>query len=143
MNCWKFKVWIFSLLAFFTSFQTKAQLGYDELFQTDSIATLNITISENNWQFLTSDPERKDYVSCNLKGFGKELDSIGIRFKGSYGTLWSCLDEDNNLTCNKLSLKLDINYFFKDQEFYGIKKLNLHSMARDPSIMREILACVF
>lgn len=143
MNCWKFKVWIFSLLAFFTSFQTKAQLGYDELFQTDSIATLNITISENNWQFLTSDPERKDYVSCNLKGFGKELDSIGIRFKGSYGTLWSCLDEDNNLTCNKLSLKLDINYFFKDQEFYGIKKLNLHSMGRDPSKMREKLAYDF
>jgi len=136
----KFKEGYLLILLIIISLFTKAQTNYSRLFQVDSVATLKINIDEVNWQFLTNDPERKDYVPAKISGFEETLDSVGIRFKGSYGTLWSCVDEQNNITCNKLSLKLDFNLYKKGQNFLGFKKFNLHSMTRDPSKMREKLA---
>ena len=37
-------------------------------------------------------------------------------------------------------MKLSFNKYDDDQRFYGMKKMNLHAMMNDNSLMRECLA---
>ena len=57
------------------------------------------------------------------------------RPQGYMGSLRICLL--NMFECKKLSYKLKFNFIDKNQRFYGLKKLQLHSSFHDPSFMRE------
>ena len=69
------------------------------------------------------------YTFCKVELDGTLLDTIGIRHKG-YNSWWSS---------PKKPIKLDLNRFIKGQNYQGLKKLNLHNRAGDPSFMRENL----
>lgn len=109
------------------------------LFTTDSIVKVYINLAENDLQFLNADPARKDYVVAQVKWGNQIFDSVAMRYKGSVGTLQSCIDSNKNRVCEKFSIKLDFNQYIKGQKLHGIKKINLNSMVRDPSKMREKL----
>lgn len=129
------------VIPLFGNSQTFFQNQSDSLFQTDPIATIHLQFSKEDWLFLINDPERQDYAPAQLAIFGETLkDSVGVRFKGSFGTLWSCVDENDSITCPKLSMKVDVNFKSKKQRLFGVKKFSLHSMVNDGSKMREILA---
>ena len=65
---------------------------------------------------------------------------IGVRYKGSVGSLRLCFDQQGNRTCPKLSMKLDFDQYVGGQRFLGLEHLNLHAMMRDPSLMKDRLA---
>lgn len=69
------------------------------------------------------------YSYCKAELDGTPLDTIGIRHKG-YNSWWSS---------PKKPMKLDLNRFKKGQTYQGLKKLNLHNRAGDPSFLRENL----
>ena len=91
------------------------------------------------------------YVQAALKVGDTELPTIGVRFKGNY-SIWGCIDyatkervsrlapQFGNIdVCQRFSLKLDFNRFDDTARLDGLKKLNLHAMAADPSKLRERL----
>ncbi|RLE17433.1 MAG: hypothetical protein DRJ50_14095, partial [Actinobacteria bacterium] len=76
---------------------------------------------------------------------GEEIGPIGVRYKGSIGAFLFCTDGPNPFmptgakTCTKLSMKLKINWDGSDEEFYGVKKVQLHSQNLDDTKMHERL----
>lgn len=87
----------------------------------------------------------KDKVAANAFGIehayvrgkfvfnGRAYDDVGIRWKGnsSYALARATL---------KKPLKIDFNRFREDQEFHGLKQINLSNNALDPSQIRESLS---
>jgi len=63
---------------------------------------------------------------------GDTLYEVGFRFKGKYSNY--------GFPGNKKPFRLDFNEFIKGQDFQGLKKLNLHNLAGDPSFLREFMA---
>ncbi len=91
------------------------------------------------------------YVTASLRVGDKEFPSIGVRFKGQF-SVWGCVDMATGTrkvrvepafrdidVCQRFSLKLDLDRFDDRARLDGLKKLNLHAMAADPSKMRERL----
>lgn len=70
------------------------------------------------------------YTYCKIELDGTLLDTIGIRHKG-FNSWWSS---------PKKPMKLDLNRFKKGQNYQGLKKLNLHNRAGDPTFLRENLS---
>jgi len=102
-------------------------------------------MTEEALAFLDADPGAEEYVEGVLSFEGEVVGTVGVRYKGSIGAFVNCLDGPNpfvpsgNKLCSKLSMKIKINWDGADRTFYGVKKLQLHSMNNDPSQMRERL----
>jgi spore coat protein H len=92
------------------------------------------------WQRLQAEAIEQDYAEAELDVGGQHLSRVGLRFKGSLGTLASCLAPDGTRTCAKLSMKLKFNEYLPEQRLSGLKRLNFNSMVRDPSQLRERVA---
>jgi spore coat protein H len=91
------------------------------------------------------------FVEASLRVGDVQIDRIGVRFKGDY-SIWGCVDYatgqrlsrvdpffGNIDVCQRFSLKLDLDRYVGAARLDGLKKLNLHAMAFDPSKMRERL----
>lgn len=138
----------------------REQLG-DQVFDEDRVQAYYLTISDEEHAKLmdfstllvdefTVNKER--YVEAALRVGDTELSSIGVRLKGNY-SIWGCVDFASGErvqrveatfgdvdVCQRFSLKLDFNRYDDDARLDGLKKLNLHAMAADPSKLRERLA---
>ncbi len=66
------------------------------------------------------------YAPASVTIDGTVLDSIGIRFKG-FNSWWNSI---------KKPIKVDLNKY-KDHEYDGLSKFNLHNGSGDPSFIRE------
>ncbi len=120
-------------------------LDSDYLFDQDKFLTFELILSEENLAFLDNDPAAEEYVEGSLKFEGETVSPVGIRYKGSIGAFVGCVSGSNWFepsgykTCPKLSMKIKINWENSSDKFYGLKKLQFHSMNQDPSQMRERL----
>lgn len=79
---------------------------------------------------LNGAPQR--FIPTHISIDGVLLDSVGLRFKGKYSNY--------GFPGRKKPLRLDFNKFLPGQDFQGLKKLNLHNLAGDPSFLREYMA---
>jgi len=137
----------------------KATIG-DRVFDESALRSYYLTFSEAEYEKLmdlstllvnawTVNEDR--YVEASLRVDDQELPSIGVRFKGQF-SLWGCVDIATGTrrvrvepvfrdidVCQRFSLKLDLDRYDDAARLDGLKKLNLHAMAADPSKMRERL----
>ena len=119
-----------------------ADRSTDELFDPASLHTFEFTVAESDLQFLDSDPTAEEYVPATMTFEGETIE-VGLRYKGSIGAFVGCVDGPNLFdpsgakSCTKLSMKVKINWNDGDDEFFGVRKLQLHSMNLDPSQLRE------
>ena len=126
----------------------------------DTVRTYRLTIGEQDmntlldYAVLSPGPGNTNpvFVSAHLGLEDRELDSIGVRFRGDQ-SLWDCIANGkrkvgihypqfgfgNDDVCAKFSFKFSFKKYRDDQRLYGLKKLNLRSMSYDPSKMRERL----
>ena len=83
------------------------------------------------------------------EGVPELYEKAGIRYKGSKGSLEFCFSNAtgnegsspfNKRLCKKLSIKVSFDYLDDNGRFHGMKKIQLHAMMNDPSMMRECLA---
>ena len=120
-------------------------LKSDYIFDQDKLHTLDLEIPEDNLEFLDADPTAEEYVEGKLTFEGETISPVGVRYKGSVGAFIGCVgggvwwSPSGRKTCTKLSMKIKINWLDSDLKFYGLKKLQLHSMNNDESQMRERL----
>ena len=104
-------------------------LKSEYIFDQERLHTFELTIPEENLDFLNDDPAREEYVDGKLTFEGEEIAIIGIRYKGSIGGFVNCLSGNNwanpsgRKICTKLSMKLKINYADKDKKFYVIEDI--------------------
>ena len=115
------------------------------LFDQDTVHTFQIELSDDALAELDSDPAAEEFVEGSLTFDGETIGPIGVRYKGSIGAFIGCTSGSNPFapegekTCTKLSLKLKINWDGADQEFYGQRRVQLHSMNLDPTLMHDRL----
>lgn len=110
------------------------------LFHPDSLYHFEVTVEDSSWDWLNRHVVDEEYVPAKVKVRGQEFRNVGIRYKGAYGTLRLCFDGAGKLICEKLSLKLSFDEYEKKQKFQGLKRLNFHSMSRDPTKLHDRLA---
>jgi hypothetical protein len=110
-----------------------------ELFAWDHVPVFEATLPAERWSYLREHAREELYEPAELRFEGKALGTVGLRFKGSIGTLSSCFDAQGHLTCSKLSMKLGFDEYRPETRFFGLKRLNLHAMARDESKLHERL----
>lgn len=117
----------------------------DYLFDQTKLHTFEITVDTPKLAILNEDPAAEEYVEASLAFEGESVGPVGLRYKGSVGAFIGCTDGPNPLapsglkTCDKLSMKIKIDWTDPDALFYGVSKVQLHSMNLDPSLMRDRL----
>ena len=131
------------------------------VFDESQVQSYYLTFSDEEYarlldlQTLLLDPYTVNadrYVRAALRVGDTELPTVGVRYKGNY-SIWGCVDFatgqrvkrvepifGNVDVCQRFSLKLDFNRYDDTLRLDGLKKLNLHAMAADPSKLRERLA---
>lgn len=120
-------------------------LDSDYIYDQNTLRTYELLISPENLRILDNDPAAEEYVEGILILEGDTLSPVGIRYKGSIGAYVGCLSGNDwsnpsgSKTCTKLSMKVKINWEGREEKFYGLKKLQFHSMNNDASQLRERL----
>jgi hypothetical protein len=121
----------------------------DYIFDQEKIHTFELNIPLSDYEKINGDPAAEEYVEGNLIFEGDTISPVGIRYKGSIGAYVGCLsggdwaNPSGHKTCTKLSMKIKINWEGREERFYGLKKLQFHSMNNDKSQMRERLGYWF
>jgi len=113
---------------------------FELVFDESVIQTYDLTVSEDDWAWLNDNALLEQYIPATLTFAGIEFDQIGIRYKGAFGGLRFCFDGAGNQTCDKLSFKLKFNEYDSRGRFFGLKRLNLHSMNGDPTKLHDALS---
>ena len=117
----------------------------DYLYDQQLLHTFELTISDDALAEIDGDPSKEVYVEASLTFEGETITPIGVRYKGSIGAWVGCLTGTNIFqpagakTCTKLSMKVKINWNDSSRTFWGVKKLQFHSMNLDPTQMHERL----
>ena len=115
-----------------------ASVGADFVFDESKIRTYNLTLPAATWDELNINARDEQYVSASLEYEGTVVDNIGLRFKGSFGSLVFCFNGDTRI-CDKLNLKLKFNEYVPGQRLQGLKKINLHAMEAEPSKLHDAI----
>ena len=74
-----------------------------------------------------------DYVKADVELDGRQLENVGLRFKGNGSYMLSSAGR-------KRPFKIDFNRFVEDQRFHGMQQLNLHNNVMDPTHVRQALS---
>jgi spore coat protein H len=110
------------------------------LFQQQTLPTFELSLPPERWEYLQAHARDEEYEPAELRFEGRLVGEVGLRFKGNFGTLTNCFDEAGNRVCRKLSMKLKFDEYDAERRFYGLKRVNLHSMIHDSTLMHEKLA---
>jgi len=128
----------------------KRSPDYDHVFDPTRVREIRIAIrpgafekmERNRDRELAENPADPDfkYVECTVRFEGRVWEHVGVRFKGASSSIypwWHGFE--------KYPLKLDFDEFeddwpeWKNQRFFGMKKLNLSNGIADPTYLREML----
>jgi hypothetical protein len=115
------------------------------VFDQTIVRTYNIIISESDLAMIDLAPAAEVYVNGMLEFEGKAYGPLAVRYKGSVGgflapcTAAASVGAKPGPKTGKCSMKIDFDRIDPTARFHGLKKLNFHSMDRDPSMMRDRL----
>jgi len=121
-------------------------LSSDYVFDQNELRTYELILLEDSLNYLNNDPAAEQYVEGMLVFEGDTISPVGIRYKGSIGAYVGCVsggqwfDPTGYKTCTKLSMKVKINWKDREERFFGLNKLQFHSMNNDRSQLHDRLA---
>ena len=105
------------------------------LFDTSYVHSINIEMNEEDWNDLLENASEKGYYSCNITIDGEEYSNVGIKTKGN-----SSLSQVVNSDSDRYSFKIKFDKYNKEQDYYGLEKLNLNNIIQDTTYMKDYLA---
>lgn len=111
-----------------------------DLFAYPKVPTFDLALPAEAWAELKAHACDEKYVEAQACFEGQAIGPVGLRFKGSYGSLYNCFDSTGKNTCRKLGMKLKFDKYDPELRFYGQKRLNFHSYRYDDSYLKERLA---
>ncbi len=149
-------------------FRIPATHPSDFVFDGAKLSTWTITLGAAEEKKLQETAWDEVYVPGMLKVDGEDVGKVGVRYKGQFGGWVGCFGPEvmeptatkkctaplvgmctrklkvdamgNNAPCSKISYKISFNEYERAKKFHSLKKVKLHSMWRDPSLMRERLS---
>lgn len=110
------------------------------LFDSPTPPLIELTVDGRDWEWLQANAKKEKAVPAELRLDGVEVGKVGLRYKGSYGSLYTCLGPDGRPKCPGMSLKIDFDHAEKGRRYLGLSTLNLQSTRNDASLMHERLA---
>lgn len=108
--------------------------GIADPFVLDRVVPVKIVMAEKDWQWILSNPRAEQYVRADFWFDGRKYPNVAVRPKGN-SSLMSVAGSGSQ----RLSLKIDFNFFNSAQTFCGLKKLCLNNGFSDPTFIREVL----
>jgi spore coat protein H len=111
-----------------------------ELFEAATVPAFDLYLPAADWEALKANARAEEYVPAQACFEGKALGTVGLRFKGSYGSLYNCFDSAGVNTCRKLGMKLKFDEYDGAQRFFGLKRLNFQGYRYDDTYLRERLS---
>ncbi len=112
---------------------------FEFVFDESVVRRYALTLSEGDWIWLNNNALLEQYVPSRLLFEGAHYNDVGLRYKGNFGALRFCHDTQGNRVCEKLSFKLKFNEYDARGRFFGLKRLNFHSMDADPTKLHDML----
>ena len=114
------------------------------VFDQGALRTYNIIVAENDLAIINANPAAEQWVTGMLEFEGKQYGPLGIRYKGSVGAFFTpcmggMLGAPRGPKQGKCSVKLGFDHVDESGRFFGLRKLNFHSMNADPSMLRDRL----
>lgn len=115
------------------------------IFAAGEIKTYELTVAPEDLAKIDAQPSAEIYVPAQLAIGDERVEQVGLRYKGSAGafitpcTAATTPGRSNGPKVGKCSMKLAFDFSDDEARFHGLKKLNLHSMGRDLSFVREQL----
>lgn len=113
------------------------------IYDPNELRTYELTVAPEDLASIDTDPRAEAYVPAQLL-FQGESYSVAMRYKGSVGAFRPpCTNfsrRGSTARTGKCSIKVSFNEYDPEGRFFGLKKLQFHSMNRDPSMMRDRLA---
>lgn len=126
------------------STQASAKKGeYAKLFAEDCVQDLNITISDNNWNYLLQHANKEPYVMADRVSIGNQsVDYVGLKTKGNYSllTAWQSDSDRFSFAVNVGKYVKKDSGFSDTQNFFGLKKFSLNNVTGDSTYLKEYLA---
>ncbi|MBE6876563.1 MAG: spore coat protein CotH [Ruminococcus sp.] len=105
------------------------------LFDCDTVHTINLIISEENWNSMTAHAEDEIYAPCDAEIDGELIQNIAIRPKGN-----SSLSSISGQGSTHFSFKIEFDHFDDAVTYHGLDKLSLNNLGQDPSCMKDFMA---
>ncbi|MBN2191190.1 MAG: CotH kinase family protein [Polyangiaceae bacterium] len=102
--------------------------------------TFDLYLPADEWEALQVNARDEQFVAAQACYQGLGIGRVGLRFKGSYGSLHNCFDESGANTCRKLSMKLKFSEYDPDNRLFGLKRLNFQGYRYDSTYIKERLA---
>jgi len=110
------------------------------VFDEDAVHVYQLELTESDWTELQATALEEQYFPAILSVDGMAFGQVGLRFKGSRGTLGRCRNGVGSPQCPKISMKIKFDEYDDSQRFFGLKRLNFNSMWADRSWLHERLA---
>ena len=104
-----------------------------ELFDTSKIISLDIQMSDDEWNEMLENAASEEYYKCNVVIGDKTFYEVGIRPKGNTSLSSIANDPDNN----RYSFKLEFDQYADGQTCFGLDKLVLNNSYADTTNMKE------
>ena len=106
-----------------------------ELFDTNSILTVNILMDETDWNDMLANATAEEYYQCDVEIGGTTFYRVAIRPKGN--TSLTSIASDP--TTDRYSFKLEFDHYVDGQTCFGLDKLILNNNYADATNMKEAL----
>lgn len=109
--------------------------AYEEIFVSNNVIDINVTIGDEDWSGILESPLDKDYKNVSVDIDGTVVENVGFSTKGNLTlrSVAAMLDSD------RYSFRLKFDKYDKEQTWLGLDKLSLNNNYSDPSYLREYL----
>jgi len=107
----------------------------DKLFDTSYVHTVDVTISEEDWEDLLANPLEKTKYEVDVTIDGETIENVSFATKGN--TSLSAIASSDS---DKYSFKINFGKYVDDQTYYGLNKLNLNNIYADATYMKDYIS---
>ena len=114
------------------------------MFAEDTIRDYHLILAPESLETIDADPVAEKWVGGTLIVDGDTAYDVGVRYKGSEGAWYSCVENGpggGRKTC-PLNMKVKIDRVH-DTTFHGLKTFQFHAMNDHPSKLTETVAYWF
>lgn len=111
---------------------SQGAMGYEKLFDTTKVHTLDIVIDD--WEGFLDTCEEEEYAPCAAVIDGESFKNIGIRGKGN-----TSLSTVAQMGSDRYSFKLEFDCYDAGKSYHGLDKLCLNNLIQDNTMMKDYL----
>lgn len=109
---------------------------YGGLFDTSYVHTVNVSISEEDWNDLITNPLNKTKYSTTVTVDGESVENVSFATKGNTSLSSVASDKDSD----RYSFKINFGKFEDGQTYHGLDKLNLNNIYADATYMKDFIS---